>query len=224
MRKTPPQMWMPALLGLLLCLLLPVTAFAAEELPDSDEFVQSGIDLDTDYMTDKQELCMTGDTEMGKEVERQRNLKIDLLDMQEAKISFQDLFLISKLIASEAGSSWLPLEWKMAVGEVLLNRVVSPEFPNTIEACVYAPGQYFNVTTGAFQRLLPDRDSVIAATRLLYGERVLCDSSVVFQSNFRQGEVFLVLHDDYLGDTYLCKSAYPELYTQSLYPFDGRKE
>ena len=45
MRKTPPQMWMPALLGLLLCLLLPVTAFAAEELPDSDEFVQSGIDL-----------------------------------------------------------------------------------------------------------------------------------------------------------------------------------
>ena len=218
MRKTPPQIWMPALLGLLLCLFLPVTAFAAEEVPDSDWLVWNVIDLDTDYMTAMQELCMTGDTETGKEVERQRNLKIDLLEMQEAKITFQDLFLLSKLIASEAGSSWLPLEWKMAVGEVLLNRVASLEFPNTIEACIYAPGQYCNVTTGAFQHLLPDYDSVIAATKLLYGERVLCDSSVVFQSNFRQGEVVLVLHDDYLGDTYLCKSAHPELYSQSLLP------
>ena len=168
--------------------------------------------MDTDYMSIMQELCMTGDFEAGEEAEHLRNLKIDLLESQEPKIAFLDMYLLSKLIASEVGSSWLSMEWKMAAGEVLLNRVASTEFPDTIEGCVYAPGQYYNVITGAFAYILPDYDCVIAATRLLYGERILNDSSVVFQSNFRQGEVFQILHDRYLGDTYFCKSNHPELY------------
>ena len=216
MRKPPFQKWIPAMLAVLICLCLPVTAFAEtwdmygpETLSD-----QYGIDLNTDYMSIMQELCMSGDTEAGEEIERLRNLKIDLLEMSEPKIAYRDLLLLSKLIASEAGSSWLSMEWKMAVGEVLLNRVASPEFPDTIEGCVYAPGQYYNVITGAFESILPDYNCVIAAKKLLYGERVLNDSAVIFQSNFRQGEVFRVLHDGYLGDTYLCKSSRTELYTK----------
>ena len=214
MRMKPPQTWIPALLAFLLCLFLPVTAFAAA--PDADWYCwQYGIDVATDYMSVMQGLCVNGDIAAGEEMERLRNLKIDLLEMQEAKVAFRDLYLLSKLIASEAGASWLSLEWKMAVGEVLLNRVASPEFPDTIEACVYDPGQYSSVSTGAYQYILPDCDSVIAATKLLCGERVLCDRSVVFQSNFRQGEICLLLHDDYLGNTYFCKSAHPELYNNN---------
>ena len=214
MRMIPPQRWLPALLGFLLCLVLPVTASAAEaDFPDAEGCCFScEIDLDMDYLNAMQELCMSGDTAAGEELERLRNLKIDLLEMSEPKIAFQDLNLLSKLIASEAGSSWLPMEWKMAVGEVLLNRVASPEFPDTIADCVYAPGQYYSVMTGAFYSLLPDYDCVIAATRLLYGERVLNDASVVFQSNFRQGEIFLVMQDACLGSTYFCKSNNIALY------------
>ena len=216
MRKPRPQMWLLSTLILLVCLSVPFPAFAAFEqvccpAPIHEKYE---IAINTDYMSIMQELCMSGDTAAGEETERLRNLKIDLLGLTEPKIAFQDLYLLSKLIASEAGSSWLSVDWKMAVGEVLLNRVSSPEFPDTIEACVYAPGQYYNVITGAFYSILPDYDCVIAAKRLLYGERVLNDSSVVFQSNFQQGEVFQVLHDDYLGDTYLCKSSRTELYTQ----------
>ena len=44
--------------------------------------------------------------------------------------------------STEAGSAWLSMEWKMAVGEVLLNRVASPEFPDTLAGCAFQPGQY----------------------------------------------------------------------------------
>lgn len=215
MRQTRPRTWLLSMFILMLCFSLPLPAFAVTvDIPCLETSCeQYAIDVNTDYMSIMQELCMSGDTVAGEEIERLRNLKIDLLEMSEPKIAYWDLFLLSRLIASEAGSSWLSMEWKMAVGEVLLNRVASPEFPDTIEGCVYAPGQYYNVTTGAFQYILPDYDSVIAATRLLYGERVLNDNTVIFQSNFRQGEVFQVLHDDYLGDTYLCKSSRTELYS-----------
>ena len=214
MVKRPPKLWIPALLGFLLCAFLPVNAFASTEIASASELAdrQYEINAGTDYLSVMQELCMSGDTEAGEQMELLRNRKIDLLNMEEPKIAFQDLYLLSKLIASEAGSAWLSIEWKMAVGEVLLNRVASPEFPNTIEGCILAPGQYYNVITGAFYGILPDYDSVIAATRLLYGERVLKDSSVVFQANFSQGEVFSVLYDDLLGATYFCKSCHPELY------------
>ena len=214
MRKKTPQLWIPALLGFLLCAFLPVNAFASAEIAPVLESAEIRYEMDagTDYLSVMQELCMSGDTETGESMELLRNRKIELLNMEEPKIAFQDLYLLSKLIASEAGSAWLSVEWKMAVGEVLLNRVASLEFPDTIEGCIFAPGQYYNVITGAFYGILPDYDSVIAATRLLYGERVLKDSSVVFQANFTQGEVYTVLYDDLLGATYFCKSYHPELY------------
>jgi len=49
--------------------------------------------------------------------------------------------------------------------------------------------------------------------RLLSGERVLDEPSVVFQSNGRLGSgVHKKLVDDQLGVTYLCYSSHPELY------------
>ena len=52
-----------------------------------------------------------------------------------------------------------------------------------------------------------------AAARLLNGERVLCEPSVVFQANARIGSgVFRELRDSLLGSTYLCYSSRPELY------------
>lgn len=52
-----------------------------------------------------------------------------------------------------------------------------------------------------------------AAARLLSGERVLNEPSVVFQSGGVQGSgVYLELYSSYYGYTYLCYSSYPELY------------
>ena len=173
----------------------------------------AGFSLETDYLAEMAACCLRGDTRGGEEAESLRNRKIEATGSQEAKIAYQDLFLLSKIITAEAGSSWLPMEWKMKVGEVLLNRVASPEFPDTIEACIYQPGQYYSQSNPYFASLLPWEDSVQAAARLLSGERLICNPSVVFQANFPQGSgTHEILRDDHLGNTYLCYSNYPERY------------
>ena len=214
MRITPPKTWMLLTIFLLLIQCLPLNAFALAEDDLSQEpvYVLREFEPDINYLLLMQEHCMSGDIEAGEEAEILRNLKIDVMELREKKIAFWDLFLLSKLIALEAGSSWLSMEWKMSVGEVLLNRVASPEFPDSIEACINQPGQYASVNSSRFQAILPDYDSVIAASRLLNGERILNSNTVIFQSNSVQGEIFRVLHDERLGNTYLCMSNHPELY------------
>lgn len=173
----------------------------------------SGFSLEEDYIATMQDMCVSGNVQGGLNAERKMKLREDAVGVNETSISFADLYLLSKIITAEAGSSWLPIEWKMMVGEVLLNRVASPEFPNTIKECLYQPGQYYGVGNKYFESLVPNRDSVEAATRLLLGERVINDPSVVFQANFVQGSgVCVALYDDVLGYTYFCYSNYPNKY------------
>jgi hypothetical protein len=168
---------------------------------------------ETDYSCIMIEAAVAGDTEAGGKAELQRNEKIDSLGLDEKKINFDDMLLLARVINAEAGSEWLSDDWKMAVGEVLLNRVASPEFPDTLPECVFQAGQYSGADESWYDTLKPCRRCVVAAKRLLSGERVLNEPSVVFQSNGPQGGgVFLELRDDYFGTTYLCYSMHPELY------------
>ncbi len=167
----------------------------------------------TDYGELMIEAAASGDGDAGRAAETARNEKIDFLGLDEEKISYDDLALLAKVIHTEAGSAWLSMEWKMAVGEVLLNRVASPEFPDTLAECAFQPGQYTAADEGWFEVLLPFHDCVEAAFRLLSGERVMNDPSVVFQSGGKQGSgVALELKDDIYGSVYFCYSSHPELY------------
>ena len=168
---------------------------------------------DSDYLEIMKESCRNLDYTAGIAAEKARNEQIKLLELAVPCISFNDLVELAKVITSECGSSWLPMEWKMAVGEVVLNRVASPEFPNTVYEVIHAHGQYANANTDYFDNLMPFEDCVEAAARLLSGERVMNEPSVVFQSNSKQGGgVCHALYDSYFGYTYLCYSSRPELY------------
>ena len=120
---------------------------------------------------------------------------------------------LAKIIEHEAGSSGIGLDWRMCVGEVVLNRVASPEFPNSIEEVIFQPGQYAGVDCDAFRDLLdPDEASVEAALRLLQGDRLM-EPQVVFQANFRQGGgEYLNFYSGAYGYTYFCLSSHPEYY------------
>ena len=168
---------------------------------------------DTDYMLIMMEAVCTGDEKAGMEAEKLRNEKIAALGLGYESVSFEELSLLSKIIEAEAGSLWLGMEWKMAVGEVVLNRVASPEFPDSVKAVIGQPGQYYGANSPYLASLRPSMESTEAAKRLLEGERVLCDPSVVFQANFPQGSsVHTLLYDSLLGYTYLCCSNFPEYY------------
>lgn len=172
---------------------------------------QSAAEEETDYLSIMKSCCLTGDVEMGRKAEQDRNQKIEKYSLDVPKISFDDLYELSKVITSEAGSDWLSMEWKMMVGEVVLNRVASTEFPDSIQEVIYQKGQYSG--SSRLKYLTPYESCVDAAARLLGGERVINEPSVVFQSNFRQGSgTHTELYDSVLGYTYFCYSNHPEYY------------
>ena len=187
-------------IGLILaCLTLPVAA---------------DFDPAQDYMAQMMEAVRLGDYAAGAAAWEARAEKLAALDLEYPAIDFEELWLLSKIIYAEAGCAWLSMDWKMAVGEVVLNRIASPEFPDTMREVLEQPGQYYGKNNSYFNGLKPSAECVEAAKRLLEGARILGEPGVVFQSNFRQGSgVFLELRDAALGSTYLCWTNHPELYS-----------
>lgn len=168
---------------------------------------------EVDYSQIMIEAAAAGDYEAGRRAELSRNEKIDETGSDAAKIKFDELMLLSKIMYAEAGSNWLSDDWKMCVGEVVLNRAASPEFPNSIAEVLSQPGQYYGPNSRYFNNLRPTARCANLALRLLNGERVMNDPSVVFQANFRQGSgTHTACYDRYLGWTYFCISSRPELY------------
>lgn len=163
--------------------------------------------------------AMKGDIEAGTAAANSRSEKIFTLGLSNyyTVFTFENFNLVAKIIMSEYGSKWLPIDDKMRVGEVLFNRVASPEFPNTFAECIYQtnPIQYYSRYNKYFQNLLPSEDCCIAALRLFSGERLLNDPSAVFQSKRVIGsETIMKLIDPtgYYTPTYIGRSNYPELY------------
>ena len=63
-----------------------------------------------------------------------------------------DLAMVSAMIECEAANQ--PYEGKLAVGSVIVNRVNSPKFGNTIQSVLYAPSQFSPVASGRFAIVL----------------------------------------------------------------------
>ena len=194
--------------------LAPQAIAAESEEPAAVETEEVVLPDTWELLSQMSAACLSGDHRAGREAETIRNRAIEA-GAEGVAISYDDLNELAKIITAESGSSWIPLEWKMAVGEVVLNRVESPEFPDTIYDVIHAKGQYSPANKSFFKTLIPYEDCIEAAARLLCGERVLNEPSVVFQANFRQGSgVHTELYDGYYGSTYLCYSHYPELYEE----------
>lgn len=82
----------------------------------------------------------------------------------------QSLDLLSRVISAEAGNQ--PLNGKIAVGNVILNRVADSRFPNTIYDVIYQRNQFSVVNEGRFYNA-PNAESVIAAKLTLEGVSIL---------------------------------------------------
>lgn len=85
---------------------------------------------------------------------------------QTGKYSSSDTYLLAKIIHAEArGESYTG---KVAVGAVVLNRVKSPSFPNSISGVIYQPYAFTAVSDGQIN-LAPDNESVRAAKAAMNG-------------------------------------------------------
>lgn len=81
-----------------------------------------------------------------------------------------DLYWLSHIIYAESGNQ--PLEGKIAVGNVVLNRVEDPIFPNSIYGVIFQKNQFSPVKNGTIN-LTPNEESVLAAKLCLDGAVVL---------------------------------------------------
>jgi len=84
--------------------------------------------------------------------------------------SSDDVTLLAKIMAAEDGHEWP--DWAiMAIGEVVLNRVDSVEFPDTIEAVLMQdnPRQYAPVHEPGWDRMQPEEHYIELAAGARYG-------------------------------------------------------
>lgn len=98
----------------------------------------------------------------------------------------EELGLLARVIFAECGSNWCSDKMQQYTGSVVLNRMASPLFPNTMREVIYQKGQYSIVKSGAINKT-PNERAYNCARFLLENGSVL-PSNVVFQSQHRQGD------------------------------------
>ena len=110
---------------------------------------------------------------------------------QTAAISAEELKLLANIIYCEAGSE--SYVGKVAVGNVIMNRVKSASQPNTITEVVYAKGQFSPVRNGSLQRALSsdkaDAACYQAAIEALTGAQPVGGKLFFRRNNGRSGQV-----------------------------------
>ena len=92
-------------------------------------------------------------------------------------LSNEEIDLLARLVRAEAQTE--PLEGKIAVACVVLNRVESPQFPDTIKDVIYAPGQFQPVQNGEINKPA-DEESLQAVQAALTEQRQLAPGALFF--------------------------------------------
>lgn len=198
-----------------------------------DYVTVTGYDPKADYNALIQRVLKDGGPyamQLGAVYERQRNLKIDDLRLDYPKTSYfsdystageilkameedkkpkptytdEELDLLARIINAEAGCDWMPDWVQRMVGSVVLNRVNSVHFPNTIREVIYQPGQYGPVYNGSIHKTPSAK--VIANARYLLENGSICPANVTGQSGYiTGGGLYTSYYDSVLGTTiYFC--------------------
>lgn len=122
---------------------------AVEELGD---WVSVQVDKDTIGYVSAEYVSVEFTTEHGKTLkeiedeEREKELAKLSKNRGAVPTSVSDVTLLAALIQAEAGNQ--PYEGKLAVGAVVMNRVRSGGYPNSIIGVITAPGQFPPATNG----------------------------------------------------------------------------
>lgn len=82
------------------------------------------------------------------------------------KSGSDDVALLARVINAEARGE--PYQGQVAVGAVIMNRVESAEFPNTIAGVVYQKGQFSSVTDGQINKAFENEAQVKKAAQEAY--------------------------------------------------------
>jgi len=94
--------------------------------------------------------------------------------------------LLAKIIKAEVGYDYTAEEVLLMTGQVVLNRMKSPAFPDTIEDILYQEGQYG--CSENIHEYQPDERILKIVDDLLAGRRILPEE-IVFQSEYENNGI-----------------------------------
>ena len=100
------------------------------------------------------------------------------------KYSEEELYIMAHVLCGEVQTG--SRELQVAVGSVVLNRVASTKYPNTIKGVVFQKRQYACTWDGNYYRTPTARNWEVAKFLLENGSQI--PSNVVYQAQFRQGK------------------------------------
>lgn len=117
---------------------------------------------------------------------------------QTSDYSDDDLELLARVICAEAGCDWIPDEVQLKVGSVVLNRVNSEMYPDSIRAVLYESGQY---NPSAFYLRDPDERNISNARNLLENGSILPPNVLGQNGDATGDEIYDKYHDEIIGST-----------------------
>lgn len=95
-------------------------------------------------------------------------------------VSGEDLLLLQKIVMAEAEGE--PYKGKVAVANVVLNRLRSAKFPDTMHKVIYQKRQFSPVANGRLKRVKPSDDCIRAVNAALSGVKEVPDDTYFFLS------------------------------------------
>lgn len=78
--------------------------------------------------------------------------------------------ILERIVEAEAGGQ--DVKGRLLVANVILNRVKSKQFPNTIKGVVFSPGQFSPVSNGRYYSVTVSKKTKLAVEKALAGEDV----------------------------------------------------
>lgn len=95
----------------------------------------------------------------------------------EIPLDLDNISLLARIIEAEARGEGF--KGKLAVGNVIVNRIKADGFPDELQAVIYQPRQFQPVSNGAIYNT-PSKQSVRASIEVIQGERVLPENVLFF--------------------------------------------
>lgn len=102
----------------------------------------------------------------------------------ETPVDPDELYMMAHLLAGECHT--YSRECQEAVGSVVINRVKSHRYPNTIEGVIFQRGQYSCTRNGMYDREPTALNWEVAEYLLRNGSQL--PANIYFQSTFKQGD------------------------------------
>lgn len=153
------------------------TGEVMDAIEEKDGWVAVQVDEETVGYVSAEYVTVEFTTDHGKTIkeiedeERAKELKKLTKNQGAVPTSVSDVTLLAALIQAEAGGQ--PYEGKVAVGAVVMNRVRSPGYPNTILGVITAPGQFPPATNGKVAGIVargPSASCIQAAEAAVAGQ------------------------------------------------------